>query len=394
MVSVYQSHPLIIRLLTEKPRSLADLQAATEVSLPKLRRVVQELTTSNWIRPVGQSIGTGRRPATLFGLSDSSYLIVGVHLQLPGIRLITVDLTGKVIDESRLPFNDSMMPNDAIREITTYVAALRKAHPGRDVLGVGVATPGYVDASSGEILTIERVPAWQSFPIRGRLEASLNLPITIANDIDALATAELRYTDTRSSHDLIYLGYTDGIKTSMFLNGDLYKGPFGNAGILGRIVIDDDGTRLEEVASVSAICDQFDQHSDSNNQQHRQIGAIPDRHVKFLRILELAASGDSGCAAILEQATDKLALSISNLLCLLQPSVLVIGGTLSTMPVTLFEQFERLIRRRLPPLISNRLVIEHARLTAGNGVAVGVAHQFLLEYLNSERFIQHVSETA
>jgi predicted NBD/HSP70 family sugar kinase len=389
----YQPHPDIIRLLTERAYSLSDLQAATQVSLPKLRRVVQELTASDWIRAIGQSTGTGHRPATLFGLNDRSYLIIGVHLQLPGMRLVTTDLTGAVVDEADLQSDEPLMPNDALREITYYVRRVQSAYPDRPVIGVGVATPGFVDSINGEILTIERVPTWQSLPIRSRLESTLGLPITLANDIDAIAVAELRFADSRSSDDLVYLGYYSGIKASMFLNGELYKGPFGNAGILGRMVISEGSdARLEDVASMYAVCAQFDGRMDHSLALHRDVQQTTGRRAKFQRILELAEAGDTVCAGLIDTLLSTLALSISNLLCLIQPSVLIMGGALSTMPLKLFEQLERKVRRPLTPLVSNRLVIQQARLTAPNSVALGAAHRFLMEYLDSDRFLHHVNQ--
>ncbi|MEZ4555504.1 MAG: hypothetical protein R2854_03470 [Caldilineaceae bacterium] len=64
--------------------SLADLQQATQVSLPTLRRAVQDLTDARWIRVVGQAEANGGRPAMLFGADTTRFLLVGVHLQLPG----------------------------------------------------------------------------------------------------------------------------------------------------------------------------------------------------------------------------------------------------------------------------------------------------------------------
>jgi predicted NBD/HSP70 family sugar kinase len=393
MPFIHQPHPDIIRLLTERALSLSDLQSATRVSLPKLRRVVQELTASGWIRAVGQSAGTGHRPATLFGLNDHSHLIVGVHLQLPGMRLVTVDLTGTVLDEAGLQSDDPLMPNDALREITRYVRHIQTEYPDRQVIGVGVAIPGFVDSANGELLMIERVPTWHSLPIRSRLESALALPIALANDIDAIAIAELRRAGPKSADNLLYLGFTSGIKASMFLNGELYKGPFGNAGILGRTIMrEDSDARLEDVASLHTVCAAFEANMDHDLEQHQSVHRLASRRARFQRILDLADAGDALCARIVGAMMNTLALSISNLLCLIQPSVLIMGGALSTMPDRLFEQLERKIRRPLAPLVSNRLVIRQARLTAPNSVAVGAAHQFLLEYVTSDQFLQQMTQ--
>ncbi|MEZ4719331.1 MAG: helix-turn-helix domain-containing protein [Caldilineaceae bacterium] len=67
----------VIRHVLSTPMSLADLQQATQVSLPTLRRAVQDLTDARWIRVVGQAEANGGRPAMLFGADTTRFLLVG-----------------------------------------------------------------------------------------------------------------------------------------------------------------------------------------------------------------------------------------------------------------------------------------------------------------------------
>ncbi|MBK8019915.1 MAG: winged helix-turn-helix transcriptional regulator [Chloroflexi bacterium] len=76
-------HTDILKILRTRPMSLADLQQATQVSLPTLRKAVQDLVDAQWIRIVGQAGANGGRPPNMFGLDDSHYVLIGVHLQLP-----------------------------------------------------------------------------------------------------------------------------------------------------------------------------------------------------------------------------------------------------------------------------------------------------------------------
>lgn len=387
----------IINLLAEELLSLSEIKTALQVSMPTLRRVIQELVDARWVRAVGQSTGSSGRPAALYGLDDSYYFIVGIHLQLPGIHLVVIDLNGGVIEETTLPASTSTLPDDVLHTITTTINETIDRYPDRQILGVGVATPGYVDSNTGEILTINRVPAWQNLPLRSRLESGLGIPVTIDNDFDAIATAELHYSDAPSSDDLIYLGFQEGIKASMFLRGELYKGPFGNAGIIGRTTITDElgrETILEDLFSMQAICTQFIRAADPTIRAHMKVKNQRNRRLRFEGILQLAAEGDALCRRIVDPMLHQLALSIGNLLYIVQPSVLIIGGALSTMPDVLYQELNSGIRRRIPPIISNRLVIERARLSEPGSVAMGVARQFLQSFVNSDSFIQIKNETA
>ena len=176
----------IVELLSQQHHSLADLQQQTQVSMPTLRRAVQDLVDNRWISTVGQSATSRGRPAMLYGLDDSTHCIVGVHLQLPGLRLVTVDLPGNVLDEINIDHYDTLSPEDVLLEIAEYVQSIEQTLPHRNLLGIGIAAPGFTDPQSGEIISIGRVPTWQNFPIQARITATLGLPTFIANDIDCL----------------------------------------------------------------------------------------------------------------------------------------------------------------------------------------------------------------
>ena len=224
----------IIELLSRNELSLADLQLQTRVSMPTLRRAVQELVDHDWIAMVGQSTTPRGRPAMLFGLDDTTHLILGVHLRVPELRLVAANLHGEVLDEKTINSYDELTPDHVIQEIVEYTQHVEQQFPPRRILGMGIAAPGFTDPDTGEIISVSRAPTWQKFPIRTRIMASLGLPVVIANDIDCMAIAELLHSPPPMTDSLIYVGFTEGIKASIFFNGELYKGPFGNAGIIGR----------------------------------------------------------------------------------------------------------------------------------------------------------------
>ena len=225
-------HRAIIRNLLTGPLALADLQTAGQVSLPTLRRAVQELTDAQWIRVVGQAQANGGRPAMLFGIDEDHFVLVGVHLQLPGMRFIAADLTGRVLSERKLFDQVVPAPEEAVQAIADYVEQIRGLLPDRTVLGLGIAAPGFIDLTTGDIISIGRVPHWENFPICRRLTTAVGVPVAIANDVDCMAFAEFQHTAQPLEKNLVYIGFDEGVKASLFLGGGLYKGSMGNAGLI------------------------------------------------------------------------------------------------------------------------------------------------------------------
>jgi len=130
----------ILTHLRGQAASLADLSTATGASLPTVRRAVQDLVATRWIRPVGREEATGGRPATLFGLDERVHTVIGVHLAHPGMRMVATDLTGRIV-ASEVPDLYDLDPAAVHAAVRAFVTRLRADLPGRRPLGVAVATP-------------------------------------------------------------------------------------------------------------------------------------------------------------------------------------------------------------------------------------------------------------
>ncbi|QPC84033.1 ROK family protein [Phototrophicus methaneseepsis] len=378
-----QTHTSIIKSLSNTPMSLADLLNKTEVSLPTLRKAVQELTEKNWVQVVGQAETTGGRPAMLFGLDNHFYAIIGVHLQLPGMRLIVADLNGDVLQEQAIIQEEVPTPNQVIDIIVETIALLRREHPERELLGIGIAAPGYTDPVSGDIISVGRVEGWRNFPICSRLQAAVGLPTKITNDVDAMAIAEIRSANRPIDKNLIYLGLDEGIKASIVLNGSIYTGPFGNVGIIStRLLAVHDYLPPEIVNSsltIHNINKLFDgEISQLSQADQRAYASILEETNPRQRVERIFAEQDLPvCVTVLGIVNRVIGIVAANLIHLIQPDTLVLGGVLSTMPANSYRKLEAEIRQYLPSLISNYLLIQPAFLSSPNAAAIGATHQFL-----------------
>ncbi|MBI1299086.1 ROK family protein [bacterium] len=379
----------ILRTVLNTPMSLADLQQATQVSLPTLRRAVQDLSDAQWIRVVGQAEANGGRPAMLFGADSRRFVIVGVHLQLPGMRLITADLTGDVLDEEKRFDRVTPTPEESILAVVDYVERMRLSFPERVVLGIGIASPGFTERVSGDIISIGRVPTWENFAICRRLQAILNLPVQIANDVDCMAFAEFQHTSEPLEKNLAYVGYDEGVKVSLFLRGDLYKGSLGNAGLIGSHLIHADdrlnADDMHHLLTVAGVNQRFEERvnalDEAGRAHYEPILSTSNPRERFRLILHSADDNNPLCLSIVQDLIVALSAAVANVVLIVQPEVIVIGGFLSALTTPRFAELERAIRGQLPRLISNNALIRQSRFTSQNAAALGASHHFLQIYL-------------
>jgi len=358
--------------IVREPRTLADLVQLTGASLPTLRRILAELEADRIVTVVGRDASRGGRPAQRFGLDPSGAVVLGVHLVHPGMRVVAATLTGEVLEEY-VPDIGALDPGDVTTEVARYADAVRARHAPRPVFGIGVATPGFVDPISGQILSIGRAPTWSHVPLTERLASATGMRVTVHNDMDALASSDVSGQEAVAS--LVYVGYGEGLKFSLMIDGTPYAGPFGNAGLapdalfarLGRA----DDAALWRVPGLVAAFDGAD-----------VVEAQP-RHAtraRFDEILAAYAQADPSVTPIVDRMIEVLGAETAAVVHLLQPATLIFGGALAGAPDAVLAGLERTVRASLPTLLDHALHVRPARVVGPRSTALGATRAFLARY--------------
>lgn len=393
MLSSSHHHPLAIILtqLRHQPMTALEIQATTSLSAPTTLRALKRLEDISLIQVVGKRESTGGRKAKTYGLNGKARLVVGVHLELPGLHLVLTDLVGNLVKTRFLSGDFDISPQDALRQISGFVHEMQLETGPRQIVGTGIAAPGYLDPS-GTIISIGRDPSWENVPIRARLEQELRMPILIENDVDCMAQSEVELARSQAQSDFIYLGITEGVKASLILNGEFYRGPFGNAGTIGHTTVDPRGELcrcgnrgcLETVASVRAVCATFERRLRDLSTvapQLIRVNQLTDHSAKFKAILDAAEAREPLCREIIITALDFLAQAIANLIDIFQVKLIIIGGSLSDLPPGLRAELDGQVRQRLVALLRNNLTLRYARDTRPFNAAFGAAVRMAQEYL-------------
>ena len=387
-------HTTIIKNIQSHPMSLAELHPMTNVSLPTLRKAIQELTDNHWIRIVGQAEANGGRPAMLFGFDESYFMLLGVHIQLPGVRLVVSDLAGNVLDEESVLQDEIANPHRIMQTIIDYAQDIQADFDNRKLLGIGIATPGYTEPETGNIISIGRVQGWENLPICQHLSSQLNIPVQIANDIDCMAFAEFQHRGKSLIDNLVYIGFDEGVKASMFLNGELYKGSFGNAGLIVDRLLDipnsvlssHDRHRILTITGFNQIFEEKVAKLPLDTQSHYQKILDTTHRQRMQVIFQWAEQNDALCMELIQMLRDVLTIGIVNIIYVIQPNTLVIGGVLSSLTVQQFSALVQSIREALPPLFANQIKIEQAYLQSSYAGALGANYHFIDNYLLRENF--------
>lgn len=278
---------------------------------------------------------------------------IGVDIGGTKILAALVDSSGAVTRQIHRP----TPARDVAATERAIVELVRELGDGDLRCPVGVGAAGWMNCDSSRVLFSPHL-SWRDEPVRDRLEGQLGQPVTLVNDADAAGWAEYRFGAARGVNDVVCLTLGTGIGGSIILGGEVHRGNSGIAGEFGHQVIVPGGHRCacgnrgcwEQYASGNALGrDGAELVRSKSPIAHNLREACNDdpEAVTGALVTELAASGDLACRDLVEEMGQWLGLGISNLVSVLDPGMVVIGGGLGSAQTELLAVAETHYRRTL-----------------------------------------------
>jgi predicted NBD/HSP70 family sugar kinase len=295
----------------------------------------------------------GGRPPILLSFDPSGGAAVGIDFGHSHLRVAVSDLASNLVAERRLPLDTDHDAEDGLAAATSLVGeALADAGVDRArVVGAGVGLPGPIEQPTGVVGSAAILPGWVGVSAAEEMHRRLELPIFVDNDANLGALAEAAFGAGRGARDVVYLKISSGVGAGLLLNGRLYRGADGLAGELGHRIVDPSGPVcrcgnrgcLETVASSVAL-----------------VASLGREGLTVDGMLSLARDGDAEVREAIARAGRALGAAVAELLNLLNPSVVVVGGELAGAGELLLEPMrETIAGSALPP------AAERARLVTG-----------------------------
>ena len=305
--------------------SRVELAKRTGLTAQTVSNIVRRLIDEDLVVESGQLQGQMGKPRTLLRINEAAYHAVGVHFDPHEVTCVVVDLGGRVVARATRTPRPGSGPSSVVTLLVKAVeAALGRAGLAPEsVVGVGIASPGAIDAAGGEVIGPPNLPGWGRVPLRDTVAARLGLPVSLDNDATAAAMGERWVGGAGRSGSFAYIYLGTGVGCGLILSDQVFRGSSGNAGELGHVSIDVRGRLchcgnrgcLEAYISPAAI--------------RADLGGVdlvrggPQDWSDFARAV---AAGDPGVTRAMDQAASRLADATVSLVNLLDLPRIVIGG--------------------------------------------------------------------
>ncbi len=378
---------LVLRALYDHgPISRADVARMTSLTRTTVGEITAELIGDGLAREIGRGPSTGGKAPILLELVDDSRHVIGLDLAELRFRGALVDLRGNVerTAERELGGADG---DDALRLVHELVEELGEGHEGT-LLGIGVGTPGIVDADTGTIRRAFNL-AWQDLPLGALLRVRYGVPVEVANDSRAAALAIQLFGDPADrTPNLVAITVGRGIGAGLILGGELFHGDGFAAGEIGHTTVVDDGAAcdcgrfgcLETVASSRAVIARATEEATGDS------GSFLGRRMArngALQIDDIAAgvaADDDAARAIALSAGRYLGQSVASLLGVLDVGRVVLHGSVTRLGEPWLDAVRDEAQRRSLAQIANTTRIERSEVI-GDLVEMGASALLLTSEL-------------
>lgn len=280
---------------------------------------------------------------------------IGVDIGGTKIAFALVSPEGDVLARHRLPTQPEQGVEAVVRRIVAGVHHLER-QTDQAVAGVGIGVPGFVDGTHGIVLNAVNL-YWRQVPLVDALDQCFGhaLPITIGNDVRALALGEMRFGAAQGHNDFVYLAMGTGLGAAAVTSGRLLSGAHFTAMEIGHTVVVPNGRLcgcgqrgcLEQYLSGGGLLAAWHAY----RADYPESLLAQQSSISTEAIIQQMANGDPLASRIRNDLVDWLTHALVWCTGILDPSLIVIGGGLghAAAPFVLDAVRERLNGRNLIP---------------------------------------------
>ncbi|MDL4840155.1 ROK family transcriptional regulator [Aquibacillus rhizosphaerae] len=346
---------ILNKIRSNGPISRAQIAKETKLTPPTVGSIVKELIEQAIVKESAQGTSQGGRKPTMLVINNSEFYIIGIDAGPKDIEFIVSDLSGKVIDCSNSIVAPDISKDEFLDQLKKGIYHLLNKYSvlKTKVIGIGVAMHGVVDLATGTSLFAPNLNL-RNIPIKSALEAEFDYVVKVENDARALALGESWFSDSAEMMSMIAVNIGRGIGAGIIINGALYHGEYNIAGEIGHMTLDINGEKcecgnygcLQTVASGPAIAKKATLSIEHGSESLLTEMKNENEEITGELIYKAALNGDELAQNILKEAGEYIGIGLTNLIHVVNPSKIIIGGGVSKSSQFILGPIKSTIKNR------------------------------------------------
>lgn len=289
---------------------------------------------------------------------------------------------GQILVQKTAPTHAHDGPAAVLMRIAALVNDLA-SEVGQRPASLGMGVPGLADIETGDVLFLPNLPTqWRGVSAASTLQPLIGCPIYLLNDVRLATLGELVFGHGRTEGNLIFFAVGTGIGGGFTIDGKLFLGPMGASAEFGHMTVVPDGPAcscgsqgcLETYAGGPAITAQGVRLllAGQTTRLYEIVGGNPAA-VTPREMARAAAEGDEGVRTVLVRAAEYLGIGVANVVSVLHPGLVVLGGGVAEIGDLLFDTVRATIRRRVGAFPTGDIDVVPSQLGVNAGLLGGIA---------------------
>jgi glucokinase len=312
--------------------------------------------------------------------------MIGVDVGGTKVAAGFVNARGEMGEHLRVPMNPRGTSEEGFTAVTAALDALlqKKGTSSQAEVPIGICAPGPLDPRTGVVLNPPNVPCWRNFPLAAEIQRRYGVHARVDNDANAAALAESLWGAGKGYGNVFYACIGTGIGTGIVFDGKIFHGRTGSAAEGGHVSIDFRGPRcncgkkgcIEALASGTAIARRAREALAADSNRGTGLLALAGGDVTAIRSAMVGQAADTGdvlAGEILSETIEYLAIWLGNIVDLLEPEVMILGGGVAMMLQPHFNEIQARMKNWCVNARYAQIPLLAAHYGENSGIAGGAA---------------------
>ncbi|MBM7570632.1 ROK family transcriptional regulator [Aquibacillus albus] len=376
---------ILNKIRASGPISRAQIAKDTKLTPPTVGSIVKELIEQDIVRESSQGESQGGRKPTMLVINHSEFYVIGIDAGPRVIEFVLSNLSGNLLEINTQSIDEKLSNQHFLELLKNGIRTLLTAYPQLQdkIVGIGVAMHGVVDVETGTSLFAPNL-SLRNVPIKQELESTFDFEVKVENDARSLALGEAWFGEHENETNMMAINIGTGVGAGLVMDGRLYHGEYDLAGEVGHMAIDINGRKcqcgsvgcLQTLVSGPAIADRARQAIKKG--ELSVLAEKDDADITGEGVYQAALTGDALSVKILQETGTFIGIGITNLIHVLNPSKVIIGGGVSKSEAFLLEPMQKTIRERALTDKAKQTKVVISKL-GDHGTALGAVALLLVE---------------
>lgn len=369
---------LLSIIAKSKTVSRTELERLVSTSRATMLQRLGLLFDARLVVETNETQASGGRPARLLSLNNDFALTIAVDIGESLTRVAVTNLEPRILAEETFPTKLENSPGSLLTQLMASCAQLLAGidRPLSDVLGVGLCLPAPIDYDNARVFGPSVMRGWDDFDIRGWFWDHYQIEAFADNDVNLMALAEHR-SFWPDEDNFFYIKAGTGIGSGIINKGEVFRGGQGTAGDIGHIQLDFPHPPLCRCGKLGCLEAYAAGWAIARDLRDKGFSASNARDV-----IELVRLNTPEAIQLVRVAGRGLGEVAANVVSVLNPNLIVLGGTLAQADEHLLAGIREMVNQRCLPLATRKLKICTAR-TGDRAGTLGAAQLVIDERLHN-----------